>query len=208
MEVRMKQIDKVNNYNKNTFEDIKNIDENGNEFWYARELQIALEYTRWENFRKVIDKAIIAFESDGSKKEDWILEVRKPIVTEKGREEFIKDYKLSRYICYLIVQNGDPRKSIIGLGQKYFVIQTRKQELSESEFLNLTEDEKRLYKRDKTKKANYSLQQTASSAGVKDMAKFHNAGYKGLYNGETADDIFKRKLVSVGKNKSGEIDGK
>jgi len=86
-----------------------------------------------------------------------------------------------------------PNKEVVALGQTYFAIQTRKQKLNEQEYLNLSEEEKRLYKRDKTKKANYSLQQIASSAGVKNMDKFHNAGYKGLYNGETADDIFKRK---------------
>ena len=136
---------KIKKYNNQTFEDIKHIDEYGNEYWYARELQIVLEYSRWENFQKVIDKAIIAGETAGNKREDWLLEVRKPIMSGKGKEELIKDYKLSRYICYLIVQNGDPRKTVIALGQTYFAIQTRKQELSEQEYELLTEDEKRFY---------------------------------------------------------------
>ena len=111
----------------------------------------------------------------------------------KGGQRKVSDYKLSRYACYLIAQNGDSRKKVIALAQTYFAIQTRKQELLELEYNNLTEDEKRFYQRDLTKKGNYSLNQTAKKAGVKDFARFHNAGYKGLYNGETANDIAKRK---------------
>jgi len=107
----------------------------------------------------------------------------------------IQDYKLSRYACYLIVLNCDPRKKIIALAKTYFVIQARKQELSEKEYNELTEDEKRLYRRNQARKGNYNLNKTAANSGVKDLARFHNAGYKGLYNGETADDIFKRKKL-------------
>ena len=179
--------------NNKTFEDIKHTDEYGNEYWYARELSKILKYTDWRNFKKVIDKAIISANNSVSNNEDWVVEVNKPIKTGKGKEEIIKDYKLSRYICYLIVQNSDPRKEVVALGQTYFAIQTRRQELSEKDYNLLTEDEKRFYNRNLTRKGNHTLNQTAKKAGVKNFDKFHNAGYKGLYGGETADDIAKRK---------------
>ena len=182
-----------NKYSNNTFENIKHIDDYGNEYWYARELQKVLEYKDWRNFQKVIDKAVLSANNSVSNEENWVVEVNKPIKTGKGKEEFIKDYKLSRYICYLIVQNADPNKEVVALGQTYFAIQTRKQEITEQEYDSLSDDEKRFYQRKLTKQGNYTLQKVASSAGVKNMAEFHNAGYKGLYNGETADDIFKRK---------------
>ena len=182
-------------YNNSIFEDIKHIDEYGNEFWYARELQKVLEYKDWRNFKKVIDKAVISAKNSVLNEKDWVVEVNKPIKTGKGKKEIIKDYKLSRYICYLIVQNADPSKEVIALGQTYFAIQTRKQEITMQEYDSLSEDEKRLYQRRLTKQGNYTLQKVAASTGVKNMAEFHNAGYRGLYNGETADDIFKRKKL-------------
>ena len=182
-------------YTNNIFENIKHIDEYGNEYWYARELQKVLEYKDWRNFQKVIDKAITSAQNSVSFEENWIVEITKPIKTGKGKEEFIKDYKLTRYICYLIVQNADPSKEVVAMGQTYFAIQTRKQEITEQEYDSLSDDDKRFYQRRLTKQGNYTLQKVATSAGVKNMAEFHNAGYKGLYDGETADDIFKRKKL-------------
>ena len=176
-----------------TFESIKHIDENGIEYWYARELQKVLEYNKWENFEKVIAKARIACENTGISAIEHFPDVRKTIKMPKGAEKEVLDYKLTRYACYLIAQNGDPRKEVIALAQTYFAVQTRKQEINEKEYSMLTEDEKRFYQRNLTRKGNYSLNKAAKNAGVKNFDKFHNAGYKGLYNGETADDIAKRK---------------
>ncbi len=125
--------------------------------------------------------------------EDWVVEFNKPIITGKGKQEIIKDYKLSRYICYLIVQNADPSKEIVALGQTYFAIQIRKAELTEEEYKMLTENEKRLYRRKQTRDGNKVLYKIAKEKGVKNYDRFTNAGYKGLYNGETANDIAKRK---------------
>ena len=187
--ILLKKIDK----NNKSFEEIKHIDENGVEFWYARELMSILEYNKWENFEKVINKAKDACENSGITVVDHFPDIRKTIKMPKGAEKTILDYKLTRYACYLIEQNGDSRKKVIALAQTYFAVQTRKQEISEKEYSMLTEDEKRFYQRNLTRKGNYSLNQTAKKAGVKNFDKFHNAGYKGLYNGETADDIAKRK---------------
>lgn len=178
---------------RKTFEDIKHVNENGSEFWYARELMIILEYSKWENFEKVINKAKETCENSGITVVDHFPDVRKTIKMPKGAEKTILDYKLSRYACYLIAQNGDSRKKVIALAQTYFAIQTRKQELTEKEYSMLTEEEKRFYQRDLTRKGNYSLNIAAKNAGVKNFDKFHNSGYKGLYNGETAADIAKRK---------------
>ena len=179
--------------NKKSFENIKHVDENGVEYWYARELMPILQYSNWQNFEKIIDKAKMSCQNSDSSVLDHFTDVNKmvPIGSKAYREQI--DYKLTRYACYLIAQNGDSRKKVIALAQTYFAVQTRKQEISEKEYSMLTEDEKRFYQRDLTRKGNYSLNQAAKNAGVKNFDKFHNSGYKGLYNGETADDIAKRK---------------
>ena len=188
----MNELDNKENYNK-TFEDIKHIDENGIEFWYARELQLVLNYKEWRKFENVINKAKESCKNSDITVFDHFVDVDKMVQIGSGAQRKQKDYKLTRYACYLIAQNGDTRKKVIALAQTYFAIQTRKQEISEKEYTSLTEDEKRFYQRNLTRKGNYSLNQTAKNAGVKNFDKFHNAGYKGLYNGETADDIAKRK---------------
>ena len=180
-------------FKENMFDSIKHVDEEGREYWLARELMPLLDYNKWENFHKVIKLAMIACKMSGKEIGDCFPEVRKPIITGKGKKEFIVDYKLSRYACYLIAQSGDNRKKAISVAKTYFAIKTRKMELLEQNYNTLTEDEKRIYQRDLTRKANYSLNQIASKVGVKHFDKFHNAGYMGLYNGETANDIAKRK---------------
>ena len=183
----------IEKYNETIFEDIKHIDEYGNEYWLARELQNVLEYKRWDKFCNVIENAKVACGKSNYKVFEHFSQVGKTSKMPNGGVKNLLDYKLSRYACYLIVQNADPRKEVVALGQTYFAVQTRRQEVTEIEYSMLTEDEKRFYQRNLTKKGNYSLNQVAKKAGVKNFDKFHNAGYKGLYNGETADDIAKRK---------------
>jgi len=177
------------------FENIKHVNENGIEFWYARELSGVLEYTEWRNFTKVIDKAMLACHNSGFECADHFVDVNKMITVAKGAKRKIADYELSRYACYLIVQNGDPRKEPIALGQTYFAIQTRRQEIADR-FNELGEDEKRLVIRGEVSSWNNMLAEAAHKAGITDQveyAQFQNAGYMGLYGGLTAADIHKRK---------------
>ena len=182
----------IEKYNKTIFDSIKHIDENGYEYWEARELQKVLQYAQWRRFESVINKAMIACKLSNNISEHFA-KVGKPIKGGHGNIQIVNDYKLSRYACYLIVQNGDPKKQVIALGQTYFAIQTRRQELTEEEYLNLSEDEKRLYTRISVNNKNKKLFYTAKKSGVKNFGKFNNYGYKGLYNGETAQAIAKRK---------------
>ena len=186
-------MNELKEYTERLFEDIKHIDENGNEFWYARELQDVLDYKKWERFSNVIKNAMMACKQSGYNVLEQFPSSGKLSKRNNSARVEIVDYKLSRYACYLIAQNGDSRKKVIALAQTYFVIQTRRQELSEKEYSSLTEDEKRLYQRDLTRKGNYSLNISARNAGVKNFDRFHNSGYRGLYNGETANDIAERK---------------
>ncbi len=182
------------------FEDIKQIREDGSEFWRARELAVALDYTQWRNFACVIKRAMIACENSGHDIFYDFAEVSK-IVEAGATNKPVKDYELSRYACYLIVQNGDPRKEVIALGQTYFAIQTYRQEVSDH-FNELSEDNRRLVVRGDIKQWNQMLAETAHKAGVitnEEFAIFQNAGYMGLYGGLDVDDIHTKKGLEVGQ---------
>ena len=191
--------EELQNYKEKTFDDIKHIDEFGNEYWEARELMTALEYSKWEHFAKVINKAKISCNLSGYNVDDHF-PVKGKIVKSGATTKEVIDYKLSRYACYLIVQNASPaRHKSVALGQTYFAVQTRKMEITEEEFSKLSEDEKRLYTRNNVKEKNKYLFNTAKEAGVKNYGKFNNYGYRGLYNGEDAKDIAKRKGIDPQK---------
>lgn len=182
------------------FEDIKQVREDGSEFWSARELAVALDYTQWRNFTGVIKRAMIACENSGHNISHDFAEVSK-IVEAGATNKPVKDYELSRYACYLIVQNGDPRKEVIALGQTYFVIQTYRQEVADH-FNELSEDNRRLVVRGDIKQWNQMLVETAHKAGVitnEEFAIFQNAGYMGLYGGLDVDDIHAKKGLEVGQ---------
>ena len=182
-------------YSQQTFENIKHVDENGTEFWYARELQKALEYTEYGKFLPVIEKAIEACRKTGFDEGNHFAHVSEMVRIGSGAERKMDSYKLSRYACYLIVMNGDPRKEVIALGQTYFAVKTRQKEISET-MAQLSEDEKRLAIRDEVTIRNKFLASSAKAAGVEtpvDYAVFQNRGYQGLYNGLGMKDIHKRK---------------
>lgn len=177
------------------FESIRHVDEYGQEFWYARELQVALEYTEWRNFCKVIDRAKEACKGSENAVSDHFVEVNKMVGIGSGAERELDDIQLSRYACYLIVQNGDPRKKVVALGQTYFAVKTRQQELADA-FEDLSEDAKRLATRNEVKRHNKSLAEAANMAGITDpvdYAIFQNKGYQGLYGGLGRKEIHERK---------------
>lgn len=181
----------IKKYQISIFEEIKYLTEEGIEVWYARDLQEVLEYSEWRNFLKVVDKAKIACENSENQITDHFVDVTKMVELGSGAQREIEDIILSRYACYLIVQNADPRKEVIALGQTYFAVKTRERELEEN-FDQLTEDQKRLAIRHELKQHNKSLAEAAQMAGVqtpKDYAIFQNKGYQGLYGGLGAKEI-------------------
>ncbi|WP_411680221.1 DNA damage-inducible protein D [Clostridium thailandense] len=185
----------IQEYNEKIFEKIKHINDYGQEFWYGRELSEVLEYTKWGNFKKVIEKAKKACENSDISILDHFADVGKMVSLGSGAEREVDDIMLSRYACYLIVQNADSRKKVVALGQTYFAVQTRKQELTEN-FEQLSEDRKRLAIRNELKDHNKKLVDAAKSAGVEtnlEYATFQNHGYMGLYGGLKAKDIHERK---------------
>ena len=183
-------MDEIANYSESVFEDIKHVNEYSQEFWCARELQIALEYKQWRRFQNVIEKAKESCINSGNSVEDHFADVGK-IVEAGAASKDIGDIQLSRYACYLIVMNGDPRKEVIALGQTYFAVKTRQQELIE-----VSEDRKRLAIRKEMAEHNKLLVAAAKDAGVEsnlDYAIFQNYGYQGLYGGLGAKEIHARK---------------
>ena len=182
---------KLEQYSDATFESIKHANEYGQEFWYARELQKVLKYTEWRNFLKVISYAMTACEESGQAVSECFVEFNKTSPMPHGGSKPLEDYMLSRYACYLIAMNGDPRKRVIALAQTYFAVKTRQQELIEN-YDQLTEDQKRLSIRREMVEHNKSLSEAAQNAGVitpQDFAVFHNKGYQGLYGGLGVKEI-------------------
>lgn len=189
-------------YGETIFESIRHTNEYGQEFWYARELQKVLSYHSWDKFLNVISKAVLACSKSHNDASIHFSQVGKMVPIGSGAEREISDYELSRYACYLIVMNGDVSKEIVAIGQSYFAVKTRQQELIEN-YENLTEDQKRLAIRQEMKEHNKLLVAAAKDAGVEtslDYATFQNYGYMGLYGGLKAQDIKKRKGLKKSQN--------
>jgi DNA-damage-inducible protein D len=187
------------------FEQMKQVDENGVEFWTARQMAEVLEYAEYRNFKPVIERAKEACLNSGQAIENHFVEFHDMVEIGSGAQRKIEDVKLTRYACYLIVQNGDPGKEVVALGQTYFAVQTRLQEITQMEEYNRlsTEDEKRLFLRSEMKRHNVQLADAARGAGVidpLDYAIFQNWGYKGLYGGLDAKGIHKKKNLNKSQN--------
>jgi DNA-damage-inducible protein D len=196
---------KLSNPRQTVFEQIKETDENGNEFWGARKLSKVLEYTDFRNFLAVINKAKEACKNSGQPVENHLVDFNEMVSIGSGAERKMESVKLSRYACYLIVQNADPAKEIVALGQTYFAVQTRLQEIQQMQAYQQlkTEEEKRMFLRKEMYEHNRHLAEAAKSAGVIDSidyAIFQNHGYMGLYGGLDAKGIHKRKGLKKNEN--------
>lgn len=196
---------KLSNSNQTVFEQIKRLDGNKNEFWTARDLSKVLEYSEYRHFKPVIDKAKEACKNSGYQVADHFEDILGMVSIGSGAEREVDDVKLSRYACYLIVQNADPSKEIVALGQTYFAVQTRLQEIQQMQTYQQlkTEDEKRLFLRKEMFEHNKQLAAAAKNAGViepLDYAIFQNHGYMGLYGGLDAKGIHKRKGLKKSEN--------
>ena len=190
--------------NETIFESIKHVTDNGVDYWSARELLEALDYAKWQKFLNVIEKAKQACHNSGQEIENHFLDADKIISIGSSTKRPISDLHLTRYACYLVVQNANPSKEVVALGQTYFANQTRKQELLENEYENLdTEEDRRIFLRKEMTKHNKNLAQTAKKAGVSsplEYAVFQNFGYKGLYGGLDAKGIHSKKELKKSQN--------
>ena len=194
--------DEIKTYDTKTFEDLKHINEYGQEYWLARELQEVLEYRQWRRFEDAIERAKKACQNSGFAVANHFADVGKMVQLGSGSQRNVHDYQLSRYACYLTVMNGDPRKQVIAVAQTYFAVKTRQQELIEN-YEELTENQKRLAIREEIKHHNSSLADAAHEAGVVkplDYAIFQNCGYMGLYGGLKAADIRARKGLKTSQD--------
>lgn len=180
-----------------TFDSIRRVDDAGQEYWLARDLARVLDYSQYRHFLPVIERAKEACANSGQAVEDHIEDILHMVDIGSGAKRQVADIRLSRYACYLAVQNGDPSKPVIAMGQTYFAAQTRRQELrDEQDFQALTEDERRVMLRQEMAEHNKALSAAAKQSGIDtplDYAIFQDHGYRGLYGGESAKDIHQRK---------------